>query len=91
MLAGIVFQLCKLVFMISFIVLILYFLVAMLVFLTLAIEFYIRFLRDIPHTNTAKGNASTSIGSETGVAGFTLRLKLMTLGLAISLLFIIIR
>ena len=91
MLAGIVFQLCKPVFMISSIILILYFLVAMLVFLTLATEFYIRFLRDNPHTHTAKGNASASIGSDTGVAGFTLRLKLMTLGLAISLLFIIIR
>ncbi|KAJ3558818.1 hypothetical protein NM688_g698 [Phlebia brevispora] len=63
---------------------------ALLAFVSLAVEFYIRLLKDRPlRTDGFKGDGSEMTVSDTTI--FTPRLKLMTVGLATSTFFILIR
>ncbi|PSS37650.1 hypothetical protein PHLCEN_2v474 [Hermanssonia centrifuga] len=63
--------------------------VALLVFISLATEFYIRFLTDRPLY--AKSGSGGSIVTLSNSQLWTTRIKLMSLGLAISTTFILIR
>ncbi len=63
--------------------------VALLVFISLATEFYIRFLTDRPIY--PKSGSGGSIVTLSNSQLWTMRIKLMSLGLAISTTFILIR